>query len=178
VYCPPPPGKPTLLQSYCATYAQYTPPPPPTPPPLCHTPLSVMAISCKGQGAPPKRIKATNRKPRESKLSVCVMCGSPVWPSPPVAGPLRGPSLCVGPLWTLWVGSSPVVFPFPVASVPRLASRLRSRSRSEATNRKPRTYTWPLQDIRSLQSVLALINPPFIAPSIYIAHASAIPWHD
>jgi len=56
-----------------------------------------------------------------------VLCGSHVWPSPPVVGPLRGPSLCVGPLW---VGSSPVVFPFPVASVPRLASRSRSRSRS------------------------------------------------
>ena len=32
-------------------------------------------------------------------LSLCVLCGSPVWPSPPVVGPLRGPLLCVGPLW-------------------------------------------------------------------------------
>jgi len=32
-------------------------------------------------------------------VSVCVLCGSPVWPSPPVAvGPLWGPPLCVGPL--------------------------------------------------------------------------------
>jgi len=31
-------------------------------------------------------------------LSVCVLCGSPVWPSPPVVGPLWGPPLCVGPL--------------------------------------------------------------------------------
>jgi len=48
-------------------------------------------------------------------MSVCVLCGSPVWPSPPVVGLLRCPPLCVGPLW---VGSSPVVFPFPVESVP------------------------------------------------------------
>ena len=43
-------------------------------------------------------------------MSVCVLCGSPVWPSSPVVGPLRGLPLCVGPLW---MGSSPVVFPFP-----------------------------------------------------------------
>jgi len=29
---------------------------------------------------------------------VCVLCGSPVWPSPPVVGPLWPPPLCVGPL--------------------------------------------------------------------------------
>ena len=62
-------------------------------------------------------------------MSVCILSGSPVWPSPPVVGPLRGPSLCVGPLW-VGVGSTPVVFPFPVATVPCLASRSRSRSRS------------------------------------------------
>ena len=61
-------------------------------------------------------------------LCVCVLCGSPVWPSPPVVGPLRGPALCVGPVYAVWVESSPVVFPFSVVSVPRLASRLRSRS--------------------------------------------------
>jgi len=26
-------------------------------------------------------------------IYVCVLCGSPVWPSPPVVGPLRGPPL-------------------------------------------------------------------------------------
>jgi len=52
-------------------------------------------------------------------MSVCVMCGSPVWPSPSVVGPLRGPPLCVGPL--CGPPFSFVVFPFPVASVPRLA---------------------------------------------------------
>jgi len=31
-------------------------------------------------------------------VSVCVLCGSPMWPSPPVVGPLWGPPLCVGPL--------------------------------------------------------------------------------
>jgi len=36
-------------------------------------------------------------------MSVCALCGSPAWPSPPVVGPLWGPPLCVGPLW---VGSS------------------------------------------------------------------------
>jgi len=38
--------------------------------------------------------------------SVCVLCGSPVWPSPPVVGPLRGHPLCVGPLWVSGVFSS------------------------------------------------------------------------
>jgi len=43
-------------------------------------------------------------------MSVCVLCGSPVWPSPPVVGPLWGPPLCVGPLfgspvWVSWVPS-------------------------------------------------------------------------
>jgi len=32
-------------------------------------------------------------------VSLCVLCGSPLWPSPPVVGPLGGPPLCVGPLW-------------------------------------------------------------------------------
>ena len=38
-------------------------------------------------------------------MSVCVLCGSPVWPSPPVVGPLWGPTLCVGPLFgsPVWV---------------------------------------------------------------------------
>ena len=31
-------------------------------------------------------------------MSACVLCGSPVWPSLPVVGPLRSPPLCVGPL--------------------------------------------------------------------------------
>ena len=39
-----------------------------------------------------------NPGPSGSGMSVCVLCGSPVWPSPPVVGPLWGPSLCVGPL--------------------------------------------------------------------------------
>jgi len=36
---------------------------------------------------------------------MCVLCGSPVWPSPPVVGPLWGPPLCVGPLFgsPVWV---------------------------------------------------------------------------
>jgi len=60
-------------------------------------------------------------------VSMCVLCGSPAWPSPPVVGPLLGPSLYVGPLWA---GSSPAVSTFSVASVPRLASCSRSFSLS------------------------------------------------
>jgi len=37
---------------------------------------------------------------------------------------------------------------------------------------------WPLQDIRSLQSCLALVNHPVIAPSICIAYTIAILLHD
>ena len=37
---------------------------------------------------------------------------------------------------------------------------------------------WPLQDIRSLQSFLALVNHPCIAPSICFAHTIAILLHD
>jgi len=36
---------------------------------------------------------------RGGVVSVCVLCGSPVWPSPPVVSPLWGPPLYVGPLW-------------------------------------------------------------------------------
>ena len=42
----------------------------------------------------------------QCSLSVCVLCGFPVWPSPPVVDPLWGPPLCVGPLC-----GSPVRFP-------------------------------------------------------------------
>jgi len=37
---------------------------------------------------------------------------------------------------------------------------------------------WPLQDIRSHQSCLALVNHPGIAPPICIAHTIAIRLHD
>ena len=37
---------------------------------------------------------------------------------------------------------------------------------------------WPLQDIRSLQSFLALVNHPCIAPSICIAHTISIRLHN
>ena len=48
----------------------------------------------------------------ECEMSVCVLCGSPVWPSPPVVGPLWGPPLCVGPLC-----GSPVWVPRRAASM-------------------------------------------------------------
>jgi len=83
------------------------------------------------------------------------VCGAAVFLLPCLCvfcvGPLCGPPLrwwvfcgvCVGPLW---VGSSPVVFPFLVASVPRLASRSRSRSRSYIPpfliNRCTRSHTF------------------------------------
>ena len=38
--------------------------------------------------------------------------------------------------------------------------------------------SWPLPDIRSLQRFLALVNSPFIAPSICIAHTTATLLHD
>jgi len=37
---------------------------------------------------------------------------------------------------------------------------------------------WPSQDIRSLHKFLALVNHPFIAPSICIAHTIAVLLHD
>ena len=56
---------------------------------------------------PHKCIYAVNPRPtpRYCIVSVCVLCGSPVWPSSPVVGPLWGPPLCVGPLcWSpVWV---------------------------------------------------------------------------
>jgi len=51
-----------------------------------------------------------------SDLCLCVFCVGPLC-GPPlrwwVFCGVRGPPLCVGPLW---VGASPVVFPFPIAS--------------------------------------------------------------
>ena len=77
---------------------------------------------CRPQQASPQRCKAQSpdkgifaerahntlqatEPPNRWKLSVCVLCGSPVWPSPPVVGPLWGPPLCVGPLFgsPVWV---------------------------------------------------------------------------
>jgi len=62
---PPPAAKPTLLQHYCTTIAQYTPPP--TQHPFAAIPYSilVMAISCKGQntdGSYTKSIRAHTQK--------------------------------------------------------------------------------------------------------------------
>jgi len=83
-------------------------------------------------------------------LSVCVLCVSPVWPSPPVVGPLWGPSLCVGPLfgspvWVPCVGplcvgplggspvcGSPVWVPRPVALRRVASTRVMSPARSHA----------------------------------------------
>jgi len=56
-----------------------------------------------------------------SFVSVCVLCGSPVWPSPPVVGPLWGPPLCVGPLLGPLCGS-PVWVPCVGPSSRRVAS--------------------------------------------------------
>jgi len=44
-------------------------------------------------------------------VSVCVLCGSPVWPSPLVVGPLWGPPLYVGPLCGSPLCGSPVWVP-------------------------------------------------------------------
>jgi len=48
-------------------------------------------------------------------VSVCVLCGSPVWPSPPVVGPLcPPPPLCGSPVWVPCAGplcGSPVQVP-------------------------------------------------------------------
>jgi len=60
-------------------------------------------ISCKGQGAR-HLVILVSRCVLECKSSVCVLCGSPVWPSPPVVGPLWGSPLCVGPLCGSLVG--------------------------------------------------------------------------
>ena len=65
-------------------------------------------------------------------LGLPLVCVCSVWVScvalPYGGGSSAGSSpLCVG---SLWVGPSPAVFPFPVESVPLLASRSHSRSRS------------------------------------------------
>jgi len=87
-------------------------------------------------------------------LSVCVLCGSPVWPSPPVVGPLWGTPLCVGPLYgsPLWVPSVwvpsvwvPCVGPLcgslgPSRRVPCIYSR--DVSRSFTRSRLVFTYSW------------------------------------
>jgi len=61
----------------------------------------------------------------------------------------------------------------------RLTSRTGSTDNHATSGLKFKVRNWPVQDIPSLQSFLALVNHPFIAPSIYIAHAiAAIPLHD
>jgi len=57
---------------------------------------------------------------------VCVLFGSPVWPSPPVVGPLWGPPLWVGPLW---VGSPSCRVRVPCDIYSRDVSRSCTRSR-------------------------------------------------
>jgi len=105
-----------------------------------------------------------------------------VWPSPPAVGPLRGPPLCVGPLW---VGASPVVFPFPVASAPRLASRSRSRSRSittplgvEPAFMSRRCYELAFTRYSHLCLRVQESSIPLLPLSIRIAHTTAIRWRD
>jgi len=61
---------------------------------------------------------------------VCVLCGSPVWPSPPVVGPLWGPPLCVGPLW---VGSPSCRVLVPCGIYSRDVSRSCTRSRTDTS---------------------------------------------
>jgi len=67
-HCPPPPAKPTLLQYYCTTNAQYTLPHRPPPFNAMRHTILVMAISCKGQvtGVPvnklSRRVSGSKRK--------------------------------------------------------------------------------------------------------------------
>jgi len=144
-----------LLHDYCAIY---DPPPTPLLYAIHHT-ILVMAMSCKGPPTnhPPRRQQPARHGSPYSyshtdtdteTLSVCVLCGSPVWPSPPVMGPLWGPPLCVGPLfgspvWVpVWVPSvwvpcvgplcgSPVWVPRPVA-LRHASTRVMSPARSHA----------------------------------------------
>ena len=83
-------------------------------------------------------------------LSVCVLCGSPVWPSSPVVGPLWGPPLCVGPLfgspvWVPCVGplcGSPVWVPCVGPSARRVAScGIYSRDVSRSFTRSRLVFT-------------------------------------
>jgi len=61
-------------------------------------------------------------------MPVCVLCGSPERPSPPVVGPLWGPPLCMGPCgWgppPTHVASTRVV---PLARAPAPAVQKRHR---------------------------------------------------
>jgi len=82
---------------------------------------------------PPNKHLAQEGRTLYAALSVCV-CS--VW-VPCVALSSGGGSSAGSSPLCLWVGSSPVVFLFPVASVPRLASRSCSRSRSLRVNPNP-----------------------------------------
>jgi len=57
-------------------------------------------------------------------------------------------------------------------------NRLVTWQLTSVTSRVSRLATWPLQDIRSLHSFHALVNHPFIALSICIAHTIVILLHD
>ena len=72
----------------------------------------------------------------------------------------------------------------PRACVPQLGKgyatnpATTANSPSSLTTNPSPSPPWPLQDIRSLQSFLALVNPPGIAPPACIAHTIAILLHD
>jgi len=69
-------------------------------------------------------------------LSMCVLCGSPVWPSSAVVGPLWGPPLCMGPLCVgpLWVGPPSRRVRVPCGIYSRNVSRSCTRSRILSTH--------------------------------------------
>ena len=93
-------------------------------------------------------------------MSVCVLCGSPVWPSPPVVGPLWGSPLRVGPPW---VGSPSCRFPTSRGTCSSSCLPLALTPRSTYTHYTSMASFYYCSCIGIPQEAVA---PPFVVPTV------------